>query len=211
MGEYADEIIDSYIDGYRGLPYGVNRWPSNRKAKGKRMTEFTTVFVTGTIYWAKILGNPVQNYEQTAREWTFDFVPDDTSFLKEHRLLDRLKEDKKGTIKGDYLHLKKPEKDSQGKLNDPIAVYDKDDTAWDKDVKIGNGSKVVAKLTIANWGKGKKSSIWTKAIRVEELVPYVTSEFGAFDGSAGEAAPTKKAKSPAKAEGLADLEDDIPF
>lgn len=175
------------------------------------MTEFTTVFVTGTIYWAKILGNPVNNYEGTAKEWTFDFVPDSTDFLKEHRLLDRLKEDKKGTIKGDYLHLKKPEKDSEGRTNEPIAVYNSDDEAWDKDVKIGNGSKVLAKLTIANWGKGKKSSIWTKAIRVEELVPYVTSEFGGYEGGSTTASTTKKVKSPAKAEGLADLDDDIPF
>jgi hypothetical protein len=98
--------------------------------------------VSGTVYWAKVF-KPVANYENTGREWTMDFVPDDTSFLKEHRLLDRLKEPR-APIEDDYIRLRKPELDSEGNKNDPITIIDADNNKWDIDThgEIGNGSKV---------------------------------------------------------------------
>lgn len=172
------------------------------------MSDFTTVFVSGKIYWAKILGKPVPNYDGDAREWTYDFVPDDITFLKTHGLLDRLKEDKKGTMGGDFLHLRKPELDSEGEKNEPIRIYDADNLPWDSETLIGNGSDVDLKLTIADWGKGKKSSIWTKAIRITNHVPYVSNEFAGM----GEAEPVKKPDKPkTKSRVMEDLDDDIPF
>ena len=61
---------------------------TERKSK-LNMAEYTTEFVTGEIWWCKALGNPVDNYDGDVKEWTLDFVPDDTDFLKKHRLLDR--------------------------------------------------------------------------------------------------------------------------
>lgn len=196
----------------------------------------TTVFVTGLIYWPKIVGKPVPNYDGDANEWSYDFVPDETDFLKENRLLDRLKEPKPGknADKGpqdDYLHLRKPEYTKDGDKNDPIRIYNSENEEWD-DRKIGNGSRVVVKLRIVDYGKGKKKGIYTTAIRVEELVPYVGNEFGGFDGGttsekaakapktpkgdANEAAgfdgaskPQKGSKAPV--EDLDDLDDEMPF
>lgn len=158
------------------------------------MPDFTTVYVTGKLYWPKILGNPVANYEGDAKEWTYQLVPDNTDFLEEHDLEDRLKEDKKGIIPGKFLNLKKPELDSKGQPNDPIRVYDSDNKAWDSMVKIGNGSGADVKLTIVDWGRGKKKSIWTAAIRVTDLIPYESDEFGGMNKPVvNPAKPAKKA------------------
>ncbi len=175
----------------------------------------TTVFVKGKVYWPKIVGDGAlhDNYDGDAREWSYELEPYDTTFLKDNGLLDRLKdkEDAKNPDKGKFLVLRKPELNKEGEKNDPIRIYDSDNQAWDEDTLIGNGTEVVAKLTIVKWGRGKKSSIWTTAIRVEDLVPYQSDEFSAFDGE-GEDAPKPKKKAPAKKKTeTEDLDDDIPF
>lgn len=179
------------------------------------MNDRTTVFVEGTVYWAKIFGDPVLNYEKDGREWTYELVPDNVDFLKKAGLLDRLKSkpDAKNPDKGDYLMLKKPEFDSKGKPNTPIRVYDDEDAAWDGRL-LGNGTRVVAKLSIVDWGKGKKQSIYTTALRVEELVPYASNEFGSYDGANAPKTATKaktaKPETKAAAGDFAEL-DDEPF
>lgn len=168
------------------------------------------VFATGTIKWAKIVGKKalVQNYEKDGREWTFQFHPDDTAFLKDHKLLDRLKD--KGDEEGPYLIIKKPEFDKNGEENAPFRIYDgtgEEQTLWD-DRLIGNGSKADIKLDIRDWGVGKKKSIYATAIRVTDLVPYVSDEF------AGMTKTATKAKAPKPKTVLAeldDLEDELPM
>lgn len=178
------------------------------------MADRVTVFVPGSVYWAKIIGAPRPNYDGDGREWTYDFCPDDTTFLKDAKLLDRLKEDEKGTIPGPYLRLKKPEFNKDGDKNEPIRIYNEENEAWD-DRLLGNGTRVVAKLSIVDWGKGKKKSIYTQALRVEDLVSYVSNEFGAYDGNKSEDSATKtkatRAKSKVTASELDDLDDDVPF
>jgi hypothetical protein len=196
----------------------------------------TTVFVSGKVYWAKIVGDKAltNNYEGTGREWTFEFEPDDVSFLKDHRLLDRLKdpmayanqleergEDEKAEKaresakgRGDYLLIKKAEFNKDGEKNPPFKIVDSDNQPWGEDRLIGNGSTVDLKLNIIDWGAGKKKSIWCSAIRVQDLVVYETDEFAGMDGpSAPKPAATKvsKPKTKAAAEEFADLDDDIPF
>lgn len=179
-----------------------------KEREHKSMPDFATEFVKGYVFWAKIVGKPVLNYEKDGREWTVDFVPDTTDFLKKHGLLDRLKEAKE-PISGDFLRLKKPELDSKGEANDPIIIEDKDGKPWDGSL-IGNGSRVAVKLTIADWGRGKKKSIWVKAIRVLDHVEFHKDEFAGMDDE-----DTPKAKTKAKAKPLAeldeDLDDEVPF
>lgn len=191
--QYADYLTDLHLNLEKG----------NREF----MSDRTTVFVPGKIYWCKVLGTPRTNYEGTGREWTYELEPDDTSFLKEHRLLDRLKN--KYDDRGPFLTLKKPELDSKGETNEPIRVYNSDNEAWDPNTLIGNGTRVVAKLSIVDWGKGKKQSIYTQAIRVEELVPYVSSEFGGYDSEASPAKATKRKTTKEKI--VENLDDDLPF
>jgi hypothetical protein len=169
------------------------------------MSDYTTEFVTGTLYWAKIVGSPVDNYERTGREWTVDFVPDDTTFLKKHGLLDRLKEAKE-PISGPFIRLRKPELNKDDEKNDPITIYTADNQPWDGS-KIGNGSKADAKLTIADWGRGKKKSIWVKALRITDHVPFEVDEFAGM----GSPSVTRTVKDKAKPlSELDELDDEVP-
>jgi len=196
----------------------------------------TKVFSRGTLYWSKIVGDHalVSNYDGDGKEWTFEFEPDDTSFLKEFGLLDRLKDplayaerlEKKGETekaeaarsvaegRGDYLIIRKPELNREGEKNLPFRIIDENNEPWD-DRLIGNGSKADLKLNIMEWGPGKKSSIYATAIRVTELVPYESDEFAGMDAPKSETkakkAPAKKANAKGSADELDDLDDDIPF
>lgn len=175
----------------------------------------TTVFGTGKIYWPKIVGERAlhDNYDGDAKQWAYELVPDDTTFLKEHKLLDRLKdkEDAKNPDKGEYLYLRKPELTRDGEKNEPIRIYDADNNPWPEDKLLGNGTSVDFKLQIVDYGKGKKNGIYTTALRITDLVPYNGNEFGAMDGPET-TAKAKPTKSKAQAEpALDELDDDIPF
>lgn len=175
----------------------------------------STVYASGTLYWAKIVGDGAlhDNYERTARQWATEFEPDDPSFLKDHGLLDRLKEkeDPKNPDKGRFLVLRKPELNRDGEKNDPIRIYDEDNQAWPNDQLIGNGTKADLKLSIIDWGKGKKKSIWVTAIRITDLVPYESNEFAGMDsGDDTETKPKSKPKTKTTKKDE-ELDDDIPF
>ena len=177
------------------------------------MADSTTVFVSGKVYWAKILGAPRMNYEGTGKEWTYEFEPDDTTFLKDHKLLDRLKN--KYEDRGPFINLRKPELDTEGNKNEPIRVYDNDKHLWDGRL-LGNGTGVDLKLRIVDWGKGKKKSIYTTAMRVTDLVPYESDEFSAMDNDQPAKETKAKPKSAPKVENQtdvfdSDLDDDLPF
>lgn len=207
MGEYADYMINRMIDYHCSVPY------IRKRNKKYMVNKSSKVFASGYVQWAKIVGDRAltNNYEGTAREWTFDFYPDDTSFLKEHRLLDRLKTDKEGKY---YIRIKKPEFNKEGEKNEPFRIYNADNEPWGDDL-IGNGSKVDVKLDIRDWGAGKKKSIYAAAIRVTDLVSFQSNEFAGMDSAKGEdkAAPSaKKAAKPKTKDVFDELEDDeIPF
>lgn len=203
------------------------------------MADAKTVFVKGKVYWPKIVGDGAlhDNYDGDAREWSYEFEPEDTAFLKEHKLLDRLKdlndyadklerrgeEEKAAKVReqaagrGLYLNMRKPEYTKDGKKNDPIRIYKEDNTPWGDEL-IGNGTSVDAKLRIVDYGRGKKSGIYTTALRITDLVEYESNEFSGMDGDAPAPKTEKKTKAKAKAKPDADfdnesedLDDDIPF
>lgn len=188
------------------------------------------VYVQGKVFWCKLLPDQLtENYDRDGREWTVEFEPDDTSFLKEHKLLDRLKdmderarkleregEDGKAAKvrknmegrKGVYLILKKAELTKDGEKNKPIRIVDEDNQPWD-DRRIGNGSQVDARLDIKDWGVGKKKSIYLSALRVTNLVPYEDDPFAGMDKAAGKP-PKAKPRAKTILEELDGLDDEIP-
>jgi hypothetical protein len=195
----------------------------------------TKVFATGKVYWAKVVGDQAlhQNYDGTGRQWSFEFEPEDAAFLKDHRLLDRLKdpmayalrlkergEDEKAEAamafaegRSDYLVLKKPEFNRDGEKNKPFRIYDSEGKEWGGQL-LGNGTEVDVKLEIVDWGAGKKKSIYCSAIRVKDLVPYEADEFAGMDNPTPSKPSATKAKpSSSKKVELDDgeLDDDIPF
>lgn len=176
-------------------------------------TSKSVEFLSGRLFWAKVTGNPVPNYGGDAREWTFEFEPDEAgvAILKKHGLLDRLKEkeDAKNPDKGRFLVLRKKEFSADGSENAPIRLYDKDQNKWNGDL-IGNGSKADVKIDIRDYGVGKKKGVYPVAIRVTDAVEYQSSEFGGMDKLENEAAaPAKGRKKAPVFDG--DLDDDIPF
>ena len=179
-------------------------------------TSKATVFLSGRLFWAKVLGNPVPNYGGDAREWVFEFEPDEAGIevLKKHKLSDRLKEkdDPKNPDKGRFLVLRQKEFRADGTPNNPIRIYDAEDNAWDATKLIGNASAADVKLDIRDYGVGKKKGIYPAAIRITDLVGYQSSEFGAMDKGdevVEEDAPKPKRGKQAIPAGV--LDDDLPF
>lgn len=153
----------------------------------------TTVFMSGKVYWAKILGAPVPNYNRDGKEWTLEFEPDADGLkaLKAQKLGDRLKD--KGDGRAPYITLKKSELSQDGTPNAPIRVYNSDNEDWDKNTLIGNGSSGDIKLDIRDYGVGKKKGIYPVALRITEHVPYQSSEFGSMDKADGKPVKAKEA------------------
>lgn len=148
-------------------------------------------FVSGKIYWAKILNEPVFNKFRNLREWSFEFEPDAGAELAKiinNGLKDRIKG--KGYDVGrknqyadrePFIKLSKPEFNKKGDPNPHIRVYNSDSEEWDSSSLIGNESSVDVKLDIRDYGSGMMKGVYPVAIRVTKHVPYVSSEFGAMD------------------------------
>lgn len=171
-----------------------------------------TVFMSGEVYWAKVLGEPRPNYNGDGREWAFEFEPDEDGLakLKQHKLTDRLKD--KYEDRGKFLVLRKTEFNKDGNPNPPIRIYDADDNEWDRTKLLGNKTKVDVKLDIRDYGPGKKKGVYPVAIRVKELVSYQSSEFGGMDkGDTDVPAKAPKKDTFLKDFGLEELNDELPI
>jgi len=151
-----------------------------------------TVYLQGKVYWAKVLGTPRMNYEETGREWTFEFEPDEQSIatLAERGLADRCKDRRikqDGTPRKGYenrapfMYMSRDEFDSNGRPNDPIRIVNAANQPWNDKTYLGNETLVDLKVNIVDYGKGKHAGIYPQAIRVLELVPYVSEEFAPLD------------------------------
>jgi hypothetical protein len=157
-----------------------------------------TAFISGKLSWAKVLGEPVPNFNKDGREWTFEIEPNEKGLqlLIKNGLTDRIKGagyniGTKGQHKdrNPFIILKKSELTKDGDKNAPIRIYDVDDVDWDPKLNdkgvptnlIGNLSEGDVKLDIRDYGVGKKKGIYPIAIRVTGHVPYESSEFGAME------------------------------
>lgn len=180
------------------------------------------VFISGKLSWAKVLGDPVPNYNKDGREWTFELEPNEAGIqtLLKHGLADRIKG--KGYVIGmrgqhadrtPFIQLKKSELNREGEKNTPIRIYDADDNVWDQNTLIGNGSAADVKLDIRDYGPGKKSGIYPVAIRVTDHVEYTASEFGGMEDKGEDDFKPAKGKGKKKDTFKEDfgLDDDIPF
>ena len=155
------------------------------------MASKKVVFVRGKLYWAKIIGDPRPNYGGDAREWTFEFEPDEEGLatFKENKITDRLKD--KYEDRGKYITLRKPEFNKEGEPNRPIRVLKQDGTTeWGTDL-LGNGTVADVKLDIRDYGPGKKLGIYPVAIRIVDHVEYASNEFAPLEEVAPKAGKAK--------------------
>jgi hypothetical protein len=141
------------------------------------------VVVRGKASFAKILGDPVLNYNKDAKEWKMDLQIDKDT-VKEFKGLgigDRVK-NKEGYLDGaPHITFKHSELRKDGTPNQPIPVTDINGNLWDHAKLIGNGSDVDVKFVVMDHGPGKRAGVYIRSVRVLKLVPYVRQEFEPLD------------------------------
>ena len=147
-----------------------------------------TFYIRGETQFAKILGDPIPNYNKDGYEWKMDLVLDDAGVEQFNDISpdvsDRVKVNKKNKKTGELVYEGRPHisfKHSQitkaGNENRPITVVDAAGNTWPQDKLIGNGSKVDVKFIVMDFGKGKFPGVYIRAVRVLEHVPYEVQEF----------------------------------
>lgn len=175
--------------------------------------------MTGKVFWAKVLGDPVPNYNRDGKEWTLDFEPDaeGIALMKREGLTEKIKGKGYNTGKNNQWAEKTPfvrfvhkEFRSNGKPNDPITVCDARNRIWDPDVKIGNETLAEVKFNSADYGKGKPKGLYIQALRILDLKPYVRQEFAPLpeDNEYVQALPVDDFSQPVEVEADAEVGGD---
>ena len=138
------------------------------------MSTTNTVTLRGKAYYAKILGDPIPNYNKDGREWKMDLILTKAALpeLKKLGISDRVKSKEDYCDGQPYLTFKQRELKKDGSTNKPIQVVDVRNKPWDQDTLIGNGSDVDVKFVVVNYGPGMKDGVYIRGVRVLNLVPY---------------------------------------
>lgn len=191
------------------------------------MSKNVTVTLRGRLMYAKVLGDPVLNYEKDGKEWKFDLIPNNVKAvgkeLAGYGIGDRLRSKK--TKAGDPIHdgeefmsFRQKEFTSTGKSNDPIEVVDILGKPWNDNTLIGNGSVADVRFAVVDYGPGKKQGVYPRKIRILEHIPYEGNKFEELsedDEYFAKAAELAKAEDDQKQQEYAqfqkdfDLEDDL--
>lgn len=155
----------------------------------------STLVFRGTLQYARVLGDPVLNYNKDGQEWKFDFVPNDPAGARKeligtgaNKVADRLRalKDSEGNPRYDgaeYMSFKQAAERRDGTPNTPIRVEDVYGNNWPEDVLLGNGTVADVKFVVIDNGPGKFPGVYPRSIRVLELVPYQSKEFDPIDES----------------------------
>lgn len=132
----------------------------------------SSAIIEGKIRYAKILGEPVDNYDKDGMEWTFEIEATDATkaILKAKRCKNRFK-----SIDGvDYTKFQRDSVKKDGSAAKPFIVYDAYGDPWDQEKLIGNGSLVAVKVLFSE--REHEGKRFNKAsayeIVVVEHVPY---------------------------------------
>lgn len=150
----------------------------------------TTLEFRGKLQYAKVLGEPVLNYNKDGQEWKFDFVPLDQKGaekeLKAVGVADRLRslEDSEGNPRYDgqkYMTFKQAATRKDGTPNQPIRVVDALDAAWPEDALLGNDTIADVKFVVIDNGKGRFNGVYPRSIRVLKHEEFSRKEFEPLD------------------------------
>ena len=144
-----------------------------------------TVTLRGKVMYAKVLGDPVPNFNKDGREWKLDFIPNDQKSakadLKGLGVADRLRIKDGYADNQPYMSFKQSEFKANGDPNARIEVKDILGKDWEQDKLIGNGSVVDMRFVVIDYGPGKKPGCYPRSLRVLDLVPYEKQEFTPID------------------------------
>lgn len=184
------------------------------------MAKDNIIVLRGKLYWCKLLGDPVMNRFTEEREWSVDFTPDKEGIkaIKAAGAGKKLKEPKDDDEERNtpFISFRQREFYGEGenrKRSRPISVSNADGTAWDQNLKIGNGTVADVKFNIKDNGVGRPQGVYLQAVRILDHVPYEPKDFAPLSSddeffSKKPDAPAKKEMAPANAD---DLDDEIPF
>lgn len=149
-------------------------------------------FITlrGRVAYARVLGEPMDNFDKDGKEYKLDFLIDDAKDLPR---LKKLGISGKVKQKEDYLdgqpHMtvrqrtEKVRNETTGLMewkNRP-KIEDIYGAAWPQDRLLGNDTVVDLKLRVADYGKALQKGTYISGIRVLDLVPYVKNAFEEID------------------------------
>lgn len=144
------------------------------------------VYVRGTLHWAKVIGDPVDNYNKDGKEWVSDLAldKDGVKQLKGIKLNGKnvfnIKD--KDDERGEFITFKQKYRTwtdkttGEEKHSEPIKIMDAAGKKWDGS-KIGNGTAADVKLKIVDYGKSMYPGVYPMAIRILEHVPYESNDF----------------------------------
>lgn len=141
--------------------------------------------IQGKTKWFKAIGEPRDNYNKDAKEWSFQIAVGSAEKLmfRQNKVKKSVKFDEE---LGDYVTINLPETDKKGKPNKPIKVVDVDGNDWPDDKWVGNLSTIEATITVDPYSfknqQGETISgaklIPTK-IKIIEHVPYQSTKTSA--------------------------------
>ena len=143
-----------------------------------------------------------------------DVTPDaeGKALLKKLGIADRLRQPKEGDSRTEpFLSFRHKEMKADGTKAEPIRIVDANNDAWDGRL-IGNGSQVDVKFVVKDYGVGKKKGVYIRALRILDLVPYVSQDFAPLtsDDEFFSAADEDKATEFTVQDALDELDDDVP-
>lgn len=153
----------------------------------------TTHVFRGRLQYARVLGDPIPNYNKDGKEWKFDFIPEDPkgskAELKSVDVADRLRvlyykdedgnpDPKNPKYGGDaFMSFKQAATRRDGTDNFPIKVEDIIGNTWPQDKLIGNDTVADVTFVVIDSGPGRFNGVYPRSIRILEHVPYESDEF----------------------------------
>ena len=192
-------------------------------------TKPSTLVFRGRLQYARVLGDPVLNYNKDGQEWKFDFIPNDQEGAAKElqsvgvRARLRALKDSEGNPRYDgaeYMSFKQNAERRDGTPNTPIRVEDMFGNNWPEDVLLGNDTIADVKFVVIDNGRGKFHGVYPRSIRVLDLVQYQSKEFQPIDENdpyfkkaqeaANEVALLKGTAPQPPKETTDDLDDEIP-
>lgn len=137
--------------------------------------------IRGKASYAKVLGDPIPNYNKDGKEWKIDLILTDKGSIEEVKAAgigDRIKRKESYWAANEpHLSMKQTELRKDGTPNRPINIVDAKGNPWPQDKLIGNGSIIDLKFVVIDNGPSKFKGVYPRSIRVLDLVPYEKEEF----------------------------------
>lgn len=134
------------------------------------------MIINGKIYWAKVLGEPIQSNFDDYREWSFDLTLDDTAMKTlADAGMDPAVVRNNDDERGNFITFRRREFRKDGTAGRPFSIVDRNTQPWDPKVRIGNGTvaNVIMALNVRTIKRVEVLRPSAKSIQIVHLVKYL--------------------------------------